>query len=58
VNAPPVEGAANAAVVEVLSHALGVTKRAVTIVSGATSRSKVVEVTGVTADLVLARLER
>ena len=40
VNAAPVDGAANAAVVEVLAKALGVPKRAVTIVGGATSRSK------------------
>ena len=46
VNAPPVDGAANEAVVEVLAKALGVAKRAVTIVSGGTSRGKVVEVKG------------
>ena len=44
VNAAPVDGAANEAVVEVLAKALHVAKRAVTIVGGATSRSKVVEV--------------
>jgi uncharacterized protein (TIGR00251 family) len=58
VNAPPVEGAANEAVVEVLAKALGVAKRAVTIVGGANSRSKVVDVRGVTAAVVRARLER
>jgi uncharacterized protein (TIGR00251 family) len=55
VNAPPVDGAANEAVVEVIAKALGVAKRAVTIVSGATSRSKVIEVSGVTAAEVRAR---
>ncbi len=50
VNAPPVDGAANEAVVEVIAEALGVPRRAVRIVSGASSRSKVVEVSGVSAD--------
>jgi uncharacterized protein (TIGR00251 family) len=52
VNAAPVEGAANEAVVEVLAKALHVAKRAVTIVGGATSRSKMVEVRGLTAAAV------
>jgi uncharacterized protein (TIGR00251 family) len=47
VNAPPVDGAANEAVVEVLADALAVPRSAVRLVSGATSRSKVVEVAGV-----------
>ncbi len=50
VGAPPVDGAANDAVVEVLAAALGVPRRAVRIVSGASSRSKVVEIEGVVAD--------
>lgn len=49
VNAPPVDGAANEAVVEVLARALGVPRRAVSIVAGHGSRSKVVEVSGVDA---------
>lgn len=47
VHAPPVEGAANEAVVDVLARALGVSRGAVRIVSGAGSRSKLVEVAGV-----------
>ena len=54
--APPVEGAANAALVEFLSEALGVARRAVTIVSGDRSRRKRVVVTGVTAATARARL--
>jgi hypothetical protein len=34
VNAPPVDGAANDAVIELLSVALGVPKRAVSVVAG------------------------
>ena len=58
VNAPPVDGAANEAVVEVLAKALGVAKRAITIVSGAASRSKVIEVSGVSAADIRERLSR
>ena len=54
--APPVEGAANAALCEFLADRLGVRKSAVTIVTGRTSRHKVVRVEGVTVDEVRARL--
>jgi uncharacterized protein (TIGR00251 family) len=47
--APPVEGAANEALIVLLAEQLGVPKRAISIVSGATSRVKLVEVEGVTA---------
>ena|ERR1017187_5496246 len=56
VNAPPVENAANEAVVKVLAKALGVAKSAVVIVGGARSRSKVVEVGGLCAAEVRRRL--
>ena len=52
VHAPPVEGAANAATIEVIAAALGVPKRAVRIVAGGSSRSKSVEVDGLTAAAV------
>lgn len=52
--APPVDGAANEALVELLADLLHVAKRDVRIVAGATSRRKVVEVDGVTAERVLA----
>lgn len=52
-SAPPVDGAANAALVELIAEALGVGRRAVRIVNGESSRSKVVEVEGVTAAAVL-----
>lgn len=46
VTAAPVEGAANEAVARVLAKRLGVASRAVRIVGGQTSKSKVVEVEG------------
>jgi uncharacterized protein (TIGR00251 family) len=55
-NAAPVEGAANAELVEVLAEALGVPKRAVSIVSGDRSRQKRVRVAGVTEAEIRARL--
>jgi len=54
--APPVDGAANEALVDFLAESLGVPRRQVRIVSGATARTKVVEVTGVDVDAVM-RLE-
>jgi uncharacterized protein (TIGR00251 family) len=47
--APPVDGAANEALVELLADLLGVPRRQVALVSGRTSRRKVVRVTGVDA---------
>jgi uncharacterized protein (TIGR00251 family) len=54
--APPVDGAANAELVEVLANALSLPKRDVTLVRGESGRVKLVEVRGLTADEVRARL--
>jgi uncharacterized protein len=54
--APPVDGAANAELIEVLASALGVSRRAVTLVSGERSRQKRVNVAGLSVDDALARL--
>jgi uncharacterized protein (TIGR00251 family) len=56
-NAPPVDGAANAELIDVLSDVLGVPKRAVSIVSGERSRQKRVRIDGVTDELVAAKLK-
>ncbi|HET7219237.1 MAG TPA: DUF167 domain-containing protein [Vicinamibacterales bacterium] len=53
---PPVEGAANLELVEVLAAALGVPRRAVSIVSGERSRQKRVHVAGIDRTTALARL--
>lgn len=55
-NAAPVEGAANAELVEVIADALGVPKRAVTIVAGERSRTKRVSVEGVSEHHAAAAL--
>ncbi len=44
--AAPVDGAANEALIEMLAEHLHLPKRAFTIVRGATSRQKIVEVAG------------
>ena len=46
VTAPAVEGRATEAALRAVADAFGVRRRAVTLVSGATSRTKVVEVDG------------
>lgn len=46
VTAPPAEGKANKAVIKLLSKRLGVPKSRLSIVSGASSRNKVLEVDG------------
>ena len=54
-NAAPVDGAANAELIEVLSDVLDVPKRAVSIVSGERSRQKRVQIEGLTDQLVAAK---
>lgn len=44
VNAPPIEGRANEAVVEVIARYFSVPKSAVTILKGTTGKRKIVEV--------------
>ena len=54
--AQPVDGDANAELVEVLASALSVPKRDVTLARGESGRVKLVEVRGLTVDEVRARL--
>lgn len=50
--APPVDGAANNALIDLLRRTFGIPAGAITIVYGASSRTKVVELEGVTEDRV------
>jgi uncharacterized protein (TIGR00251 family) len=50
--APPVDGAANDALVAFLAEVLGVPKRGVRIVSGLSSRAKLIEVDGIATSAV------
>ena len=54
VTAPPVDGKANAAVIEALSRALGIPRRRIEIAGGASSRRKTVRVADVAREQVLA----
>ena len=58
--APPVDGAANEALIELLADALGIARSAVRIIAGSTSRGKIVEVDGTNVENVgrLARTSR
>jgi len=47
-SAPPVDGAANAALIEFLSQLFAVPRRAVMILAGESSRVKIVEIEGIT----------
>jgi uncharacterized protein YggU (UPF0235/DUF167 family) len=55
VAAPPVDGAANAALVRVLADALHVPPSAIRIVAGAAGRRKVVDVTGAGREALMSR---
>ncbi len=55
-NAPPVEGKANEALVRFLSKALGVPKSRIALVVGERGRNKVVRVDGITREALLAAL--
>lgn len=54
--APPVDGKANACLLDFLTTRLGVAKRQVALVSGTSARAKRVRIAGVNAELVRSRL--
>lgn len=57
VTSPPVDGEANAAVIELFAKQLGVAKGAVEVIAGASSRRKTLRITGVTAAAIEGLLE-
>jgi len=56
--APPVDGAANAALIAFLSAALDIPRRQIAIVSGERSRDKRVRVAGIETAAAISRLLR
>ena len=56
VRARPVEGEANEALVKYLARALGVAKSAVSVQRGGQSRTKMIEVTGLSDEDIRGRL--
>lgn len=55
--APPVDGAANEALVALLAERLGLSKRSISIVRGASSRQKTMDIQGVTLEEVERRIK-
>lgn len=54
--APPVDGKANQAVIEFFADLFQIPRASVTIASGETNRSKIVRITGATAEQLRRRL--
>jgi uncharacterized protein (TIGR00251 family) len=48
VTAPPVDGEANTAVIELVAKRLGISRSSIEIVAGTSSRRKTLQITGVT----------
>ena len=56
--APPVEGAANKALVEFIAKLLGVPKGAVVLAAGERSRDKTLAISGITRQDMVSKLEQ
>ncbi len=56
VAAPPVDNAANRALIEFVATTLSVPKRSVAVVAGTSHRRKLLEISGVSAELVARKL--
>jgi uncharacterized protein YggU (UPF0235/DUF167 family) len=57
VSAPPEDGRANAAVVQLLADTLGVPARTISVVSGHGARDKLIELSGIAPEEIERRLE-
>jgi len=57
VTAPPVDGEANAAVVDLLARRLGVARGDIAVIAGASSRRKTLRIAGVTTQQIEALIE-
>ena len=55
--APPVEGAANVALIALLAERLAIPKRAITIVHGTTGRQKVVDIADTNLEDLIKKLK-
>ncbi len=56
--APPVDGAANKALVKILAKALGVSKSEVVILCGETSKTKTIELSNLALNALVRRLNK
>lgn len=56
-NAPPVEGKANDALIQFLAERLGVARTQIEIIAGHTARRKIVRVRGISVDEVEAKVK-
>ena len=56
-SSPPVDGAANAELIQLISKKLGVSKSAVEIITGETSKTKRLRISGVTGQKLRDRLD-
>ena len=57
ISAAPEKGKANQSLIAFLAKTLGVNKRAISIESGQTNPHKIISVSGVSADIILDKLE-
>jgi uncharacterized protein (TIGR00251 family) len=57
VTAPPVDGEANAAVIDLLAHRLGIARGDIAVVAGASSRRKTLRIEHVTRQQIEALIE-
>ncbi len=57
VTAPPVDDAANRAIIEFFSDQLGISKSSLRIISGLKSRDKILQISGLSLQNFLARLK-